>query len=321
MLGLDPLPDLDLTPIAFTVTGFIIGLALFQFGMLEIVPVARGKLVDSMADGVIVLDARGRMVDLNPAAEHFAHIDKGTIGATAQFALPSWCLRPEHLSGKGWSHEEVISPSTGKTIEIRWTPLFKDGAWSGDLITLRDITERALVENALAKYRKELERLAVTDELTGLPNRRKAIEVLETELNRHLRSGASLSVAMLDIDNFKSINDSFGHAAGDEVLAEVAIRLSGVVRDYDLVARIGGEEFLVIAPETDREGAFVLAERLRTAIAQTPFGPTGQSLAVTVSAGVTTAHESDGNIDPLLARADQALYDAKRRGRNRVVIQ
>jgi two-component system, cell cycle response regulator len=165
--------------------------------------------------------------------------------------------------------------------------------------------------------------LAVTDQLTGLHNRRYMESQLKAHLNRASRGGPPVSVLIADIDHFKRVNDLFGHDAGDDVIREFAARLASNFRPRDLACRFGGEEFVVIMPETAASDAMAIAERLRASIEESPFviGLARDRLEVTCSVGVAIAamHEQDGDI--LLKRADEALYEAKRTGRNRVVAQ
>jgi two-component system, cell cycle response regulator len=162
--------------------------------------------------------------------------------------------------------------------------------------------------------------LAVKDALTGLFNRRYLESHVGTLVERARRSAAPLSVLMADIDAFKSVNDTLGHAAGDSVLREFAQRLRRSIRSVDLACRLGGEEFIVVMPDTSLERARQAGERVRAGIAAEPFrgGPLG-GVEVTASVGVATLEPRDQGLDDLVKRADQALYVAKRQGRNRVV--
>jgi diguanylate cyclase (GGDEF)-like protein len=164
------------------------------------------------------------------------------------------------------------------------------------------------------KMVEELRRLAITDVLTGVFNRMKLEQLLAAEVLRARRYNRQLSVILIDVDTFKSVNDTFGHHVGDIVLKEIARLLRENVREPDYVGRWGGEEFLVINPETDREGSFALAEKLRSVISSHHFGEAGEK---TISLGVATLH-GDEREESLLQRADQALYRAKNGGRNRV---
>jgi len=162
--------------------------------------------------------------------------------------------------------------------------------------------------------------LSVIDQLTGLYNRRYMTNQLQQYMHRAVMGGKPLSVMMIDIDHFKPINDTHGHQAGDEVLQELADRLRHNIRPMDVACRPGGEEFLVILPETPGELAFAAAERVRKAIAADPFSVLGNArqIAVTVSAGVSSLQGPDDTMAEFLNRADTALYQAKSAGRNRV---
>ena len=170
---------------------------------------------------------------------------------------------------------------------------------------------------ALEAANRVLSGLAHRDGLTGLYNRRAADERLAVEIDRHRRSGASLSVLLLDIDHFKSINDRLGHAGGDAVLRRVAARLNECCRSSDFIARFGGEEFLILMPETDAAQARVAAEKIRSVLADDPLAPT----VVTVSIGVASPAHAYNDAAEVLRAADDALYAAKAAGRNRVVMQ
>jgi diguanylate cyclase (GGDEF)-like protein len=160
---------------------------------------------------------------------------------------------------------------------------------------------------------------ATTDALTGVSNRRAVFERLAEEVVRARRLKSSLGVIVMDIDHFKRVNDAFGHAAGDAVLREITTRLSAQLREYDMLGRIGGEEFLLVAPVTELDALMHLAERLRLAVCERPVVHEGASIRASVSAGITVGLAED-TIDTLVARADTALYEAKANGRNRVEV-
>jgi diguanylate cyclase (GGDEF)-like protein len=167
----------------------------------------------------------------------------------------------------------------------------------------------------------QLAELANTDPLTKLNNRRSFQEHGAHHLAMAKRYKTDLSLLILDIDYFKTINDRHGHQAGDEVLTQVANVLADQARETDIVARIGGEEFAILLPATNRLGAAVLAERIRTTIEQREFAADGKALAVTVSVGMASlgVDPADG-VDELLAIADKRLYLAKHNGRNRICV-
>ena len=138
-------------------------------------------------------------------------------------------------------------------------------------------------------------------------------------MNRSKRNGSSISLAIADIDKFKSVNDTFGHHAGDAVLCEVADRMTYSLRSYDAVSRYGGEEFLLVFPECNGKDAVIIAEKVRLSVSDKPFIIPDGTLPVTASFGVTTINPSDGiDVDTMIRIADEALYSAKSNGRNRV---
>jgi two-component system cell cycle response regulator len=181
------------------------------------------------------------------------------------------------------------------------------------------IRRRRYQEQLRADYERSMS-LALTDTLTGLYNRRYASSHLATELEQAVRSGKALGLLLIDIDHFKSINDTHGHSVGDEVLRAVANRLSRHLRAFDTVARWGGEEFVVVMPEAPLDVARSVAERLRRKVAGGPVTVSGGAgdVTVTVSIGVAVTGEGTSTMDDLLRGADAAMYFAKRNGRNRV---
>ena len=190
-----------------------------------------------------------------------------------------------------------------------------------DVETLSGLAVQAGVAIENARLHRAVEQQAITDDLTGLANRRQFYEVLGREFERAHRFGTPLSLVMLDIDDFKRVNDThpMKHLAGDAVLRSVAMAISGHIRDIDLAARYGGEEFAVLLPQTDHEGAVNLAERLRAAIAERLVSFGGEDeIAVTASFGVASGPDLDQTQLDLIAAADNALYASKREGKNRV---
>jgi diguanylate cyclase (GGDEF)-like protein len=193
------------------------------------------------------------------------------------------------------------------------------GFADSDLGPLGALADTAAVAMANARLFAELQIQSITDSLTGLFNRRHLFALAEREFQRARRFGRPLSVIMLDVDHFKQVNDTHGHAVGDQVLAEVARRLRSSIRAIDLIGRYGGEEFVLVLPETELPGAGLLGERLRLALANTPVPTLSGPLAVTASLGVASTQPDVADVATLINRADQALYAAKEAGRNRVL--
>lgn len=179
-------------------------------------------------------------------------------------------------------------------------------------------TELAKANMELNVARKRLETMANSDALTGLPNRRALFDRLQDTWSISARHRRPLSAIMLDVDRFKTVNDTYGHHAGDAVLRGVAHVVRAAVRRHDLCARFGGEEFCIVCPETPLDGAAILAERVRSALQSTPIDIGTQSLNVTASIGVSTRIDTDTSPDDLISRADTMLYRGKESGRNQV---
>ena len=175
--------------------------------------------------------------------------------------------------------------------------------------------------NVEAEYHEEIYRLIISDALTEIPNKRCLLDFLERELARSARHHRPLAFVMFDLDNFKTINDRLGHLGGDQTLRELASFLRGTIRRDELFARYGGEEFAVVLPETDREGAACMAERLRKQVDERTFQFESITYHVTISLGVAVT-EGDKAMTPydLIGLADEKLYQAKREGRNRVAV-
>ncbi|MFZ5735627.1 sensor domain-containing diguanylate cyclase [Rhodopseudomonas palustris] len=184
----------------------------------------------------------------------------------------------------------------------------------GRMLIYSDVTD--IVRNA-----EELERLATTDGMTGVYNRRHFLTLADREWARARRYQRPMSFLMIDIDYFKAINDGFGHQVGDEMIVHLARLARDCKRDCDVLARLGGEEFALLLPETDLAQAQVVAERLRREVAANALVVASRSIPATVSIGVATALPGMDDVSELMKAADQALYDAKHAGRNRVICR
>lgn len=166
----------------------------------------------------------------------------------------------------------------------------------------------------------ELEKLATTDPLTGAKNRRSFLHFFEKELTRSQRYKHKLAPLMLDIDNFKDINDTYGHGTGDKVLKLMVAEAHGLLRGTDIFGRWGGEEFIVLLPESDTHQASTVAERLRGNLSKIEVNSDSDTLIrFTVSIGMTVVENKDELLDDIIRKADKALYQAKAKGRNRVI--
>jgi diguanylate cyclase (GGDEF)-like protein len=182
----------------------------------------------------------------------------------------------------------------------------------GRMLIYSDVTD-------IVRSAQELERLATTDGMTGIYNRRHFLTLADREWSRARRYGRAISLLMIDIDFFKLVNDTFGHNMGDEMIVHMTNLVRARERKSDVLARIGGDEFALLLPETDLPQAHALAERLRGEVAANPLMAASHSVLATISIGAAAANDTMSDFSQLMKAADQALYDAKRAGRNQVM--
>jgi diguanylate cyclase (GGDEF)-like protein len=177
------------------------------------------------------------------------------------------------------------------------------------------------LQKKLEEQNEKLEEMANTDFLTGVNNRRRFFNLAETRFNDALHGRATISVTIFDVDHYKNVNDTYGHLVGDQVLSDLARLIFAQTRDTDVTARYGGDEFVILHPYLDKQGAFQIAETIRKTVENSIFVSQGVDVHITISAGVEdTSNCQDGSrFDDMLSRADRALYLAKRSGRNRVI--
>ena len=278
------------------------------------------RTFDSIPDLICILDKDYRILRVNRAfSERIGRPADGLIGEICYEIVhgcdepPEFCLHAKTMAD-GMNHTaEVIEPNLNGDFLVTTSPLFDDtGNFAASVHVARDITERKQVE-------EQQRRLAETDDLTRLWNRRYFMNSLEKEIERAQRYGQVFSLLMLDIDHFKVVNDTYGHAAGDRVLQHFSVIFGMLFRQVDVPARLGGEEFAVLLPQTGMDDAYSVAERFRKSVQSSPFHTGKADIFFTVSIGVAAYRLHISSPDEILKMADNALYDAKDAGRNRTV--
>lgn len=328
---------MDLAPVTFGISSIIYAYAIFRHQFMNLIPIARGSLIENMSDGVLVLDIQGRIVDINPAMENFLEAPPSSfLGKNVSDALNIWNDSTEHLLTGLETRTELRLPNkTSRYLDLRVTPLYDDDQHlSGRLIIFRDVTDRKEVEKDLRHamdrlqtqlieiglLQSQLREQAIRDALTNLFNRRYLDETLERELARATRDVYPLCIVMMDIDHFKDVNDTYSHEAGDLVLKTLAKTITDQSRQGDFACRYGGEEFVLVMPNISLEVAKERAQSLHQAVS-TMFIPFGRfMLNITMSMGISMFPAHGETRDELLRTADKALYAAKNAGRNQVSV-
>lgn len=316
LLGINPLPGVDNTPFSFTIGALAFAFSIFRYRLLEIVPIARDILIEKMSDGVLVVDAHNRIVDMNPVARTMLNIPVSALGEPVGQALSHWKRNDREILAMLKASVVFELGGDSKTyVEVRATPIMdQKNRTMGRLIVLHDITK-------LKNTQDELKLLATRDSLTGAINRGHFMELARREILRAKRYKRKLSLIMMDLDYFKNVNDTYGHQAGDQVLIALTDTCGLVTRTLDVFARLGGEEFALLLPEIGQRAAMQIAERLRVSFENTVMKSDSKAFHVTISMGVTELGKRQADtLEEMLHRADRALYRAKASGRNCTVI-
>ena len=314
LAGLSP-QGMDLGPFGLAISGVLFAVASFQHGIFGIRPVARDLVFDGISEGVIVLDNQDRVSDFNRAAARYVEgLTELCVGkilheiAGAKAIADELSQQGGNPTLEGASGVEVClaRDTLARTYEVRMSAMYdRSGVIQCKALVLLDVSEKK-------QLLELLQRQAQTDSLTGLLNRRQ----LEAEARRLMqlskRNGRPLSLVIIDVDHFKTINDAQGHAAGDLVLQRLSALLHRRLRSSDVAGRLGGDEFVVVLPETGAADAAALMQALKEMLAKEE--------AVTLSIGVAELSSEHGDLKSLLASADRCLYDAKQAGRGRVVF-
>nr|WP_255654778.1 diguanylate cyclase [Cohnella sp. REN36] len=329
--------------------------AIYRYGMFDILSMAQRDLFHHIAIGIVVVDENGKVLEVNRGAAPFFRLSKGDRFEMEKYLSPlqmqgevnEFLYRYRHHPGERMRTEITLGES-GRHVSIQISPVLDHVRQAiGRVITFHDVTElRKLVDEMnrknealhernleliaiqeeLFRVNQKLEQMAVTDSLTGCYNRRFLMNQLEHEVLLNARHRVPFSVFLFDIDYFKQINDRYGHVIGDEVIRATSDAVRSQLRRTDIFARYGGEEFTVYLPHTNRQQAEVLAQRIMQAVSDNVVQAGEERVSITISMGIVSEEQDALYIDnvkeylrELFSRADAALYIAKNEGRNRVV--
>ncbi|QEL55626.1 GGDEF domain-containing protein [Chromobacterium paludis] len=291
--------------------------------------------IDHSENGIAVVDVDDLVIFYNHAfLEMFGLLDRQVLGCHFNDLMSWMYMRGVGAKTHGFSLEEWLETvhSTYRSAEFRSFEIdLVDGRWlliteqvnpSGELVLVgNDITRLKQTEYALRSAQEELEKQAWTDELTGLSNRRYFMQRLDCEYQRALRHHHPSTLAILDLDHFKRINDQYGHPKGDEVLKHFAGLLRDNLRKEDETGRLGGEEFAVLLPETSQDEALQVLERVRQELARKPPDAVAAGFSYTFSAGIMQLPDDESlTLQGWIHLSDQALYQAKVAGRNQLAV-
>lgn len=299
------------------------------------------QIIDALSQGLLVLDRNLKVVLWNRWLELHSGLDRSAVvGRVVTEVFPDlikkgfvWKVQQVFKLGNyaffsQKLHRYLFPLSSAQYLQNRYERMQQNAVVAPlrgannqvehVCVTVQDYTDTVMYQERLEESTRRLELMSQTDHLTQVANRRHLFERLSGELNRGLRLGEPLSLAILDVDHFKQVNDCHGHLCGDQVLMDLAHLLRGSLRRYDLVGRYGGEEFCLMLPNTRLADALPLVDRLRLKVAEHQFEHNGVRMGITLSAGIASTEGQDVvTADQLLGQADGALYLAKTRGRNR----
>ncbi|QAA32141.1 hypothetical protein C1I91_11025 [Clostridium manihotivorum] len=294
----------------------LILVALFKYDFLRLKTLAREVLFEKSTEAMILLDNTNRIMDHNTTAESIFSELKGQVnGKTIEYVL---YRHPDFIEAlKSDCNQDIksICGSSEVYFEIKILKITDDfGCTVGRLINLVNITERKNAQEALSI-------LATTDSLTDLYNRSRFEELAKLTMERAKLYNTTFSLLMIDIDHFKIINDTYGHGAGDAVLKHLGTQMKDYFRKTDILARLGGEEFIVILPDTELEDGENLSEVFRNMISKRPVVYQDKSISFTLSIGISRFDPKLSNFDEIMKLADDALYQSKKNGRNKVTTK
>jgi diguanylate cyclase (GGDEF)-like protein len=314
IVGFSPF-NADLTPIALSISIVLFLIGFLKVGILDITPIARNLIFEGLEDGILVIDRNGLFMDMNASMASImpilSRIEAG-VPAVEIISPDSNLLSMLEPSPPAAIEFAVGAGDKKRIFNVAYTALRGHKAKEiGRLLSFHDVTE-------LKRLQTRLEDISIHDELTGLYNRRYLVEFAQRAIDAAKSENKEFSVVILDLDYFKNVNDSYGHVAGDHVLAAAAQVCRSSVRGNDIVGRLGGEEILVLMARTNALMSYEVAERMRKNLEDSVVVFGGQQIRVTASFGVASLGPYCQTLEDILITADNGLYKAKGLGRNRV---
>jgi diguanylate cyclase (GGDEF)-like protein len=316
--GIHLISAYNITPAVFSITGILFAWALFRFQFLELAPMARNLIFENMSEGIVVLDLRQRIVDLNPVAAGLFAANTSPIGKPITAIKNPFAAKISSMIAMDLSQADMdIGDGLQRHISLHINPIQSSQADPiGWIVTLSDITDRF-------RLYKEIENMAIRDSLTCALTRRHFFASVGAQIHSNrVTPGNVIAFIMLDMDNFKLVNDEFGHPTGDKVLVTLANEIQRHLREEDLFGRIGGDEFAVFLSNIVEDAPAQIAERICASINALHFPEVDNSIRISASLGVYITRHVDPNlgVHGLFAQADAALFRAKETGRGRVVV-
>jgi len=300
-------------PLAVTIICIFFGINILKYDMFDIIPKASEMALSSMSDAFLLVDTYNHIINANETAKGMFPSVRKLNKYSPIDMIDNWPGELKEIRETKNSGEVKFTMPGGNHYTASISPIIS-GKYQilGYIVMIHNITESVLLT-------QKLEEIAYTDALTGILNRRQFMDLAIAQSGRIKRLKNDGFIIIFDLDHFKNVNDTYGHLIGDKVLRTTVDRVKDIIRPYDLFGRYGGEEFIIFALDLNADDIFKLAERARINISSTPMVFDDLELTISASFGITSVH-SARNLDDIIKKADDALYQAKNEGRNKVVI-
>jgi len=319
VIGITPIPYMNFATAGMSLSGLLVGFALFRYRFLSISPIARELIIDTMLDGIVVVNENLHVVDINVATKEMFDAHSIELGCKLVDFIPSEIMAHIEVLIKKKNSESRLITFNDNVFDLHVTPLFDyRSKHNGNLIMFHDVTERE-------KLHHQVRQGAKLDSLTQILNRKALFEEIEKERVRILHTKGCLSLIMMDIDYFKQVNDSYGHEGGDRAIEMLVDVINNTLNGQHIFGRYGGDEFVIALTDTSFEKTLGIARLIHTRLTRTSIVSAKASFLIQTSLGVVTIGGDDNfpvpsSSDEIVSLADSALYKAKDSGRNTVAF-